>query len=46
MAEEIVPLKTRMKLVNKETGEETFQDVVATVTTATARARPANPSLA
>jgi acetyl-CoA C-acetyltransferase len=28
MAEEIVPLKTRMKLVNKETGEETFQDVV------------------
>ncbi|MGH1422466.1 MAG: acetyl-CoA C-acyltransferase [Hyphomonas sp.] len=28
MAEEIAPLKTRMKLVNKETGEETFQDVV------------------
>lgn len=28
MAEEIVPLKTRMKLVNKETGEETYQDVV------------------
>jgi acetyl-CoA C-acetyltransferase len=28
MAEEISPLKTRMKLVNKETGEETFQDVV------------------
>ena len=28
MAEEIVPLKTTMKLVNKETGEETFQDVV------------------
>jgi acetyl-CoA C-acetyltransferase len=29
MAEEIVPLPARMKLVNKETGEETFQDVVA-----------------
>ena len=29
MAEEIVPLKTRMKLVNKETGEETYQDVTA-----------------
>lgn len=28
MAEEISPLNTRMKLVNKETGEETFQDVV------------------
>ena len=28
MAEEIVPLQTRMKLVNKETGEETYQDVV------------------
>ncbi|MEO0816361.1 MAG: acetyl-CoA C-acyltransferase [Pseudomonadota bacterium] len=28
MAEEIAPLETRMKLVNKETGEETFQDVV------------------
>ncbi len=28
MAEEIAPLKTRMKLVNKETGEETYQDVV------------------
>jgi acetyl-CoA C-acetyltransferase len=28
MAEEIVPLKTRMKMVNKETGEETYQDVV------------------
>ncbi|MEL6386337.1 MAG: acetyl-CoA C-acyltransferase [Pseudomonadota bacterium] len=28
MAEEIVPLATRMKLVNRETGEETFQDVV------------------
>ena len=28
MAEEIVPLETRMKLVNKETGEETYQDVV------------------
>ncbi len=27
MAEEIVPLQTRMKLVNKETGEESFQDV-------------------
>ena len=27
MAEEIAPLKTRMKLVNKETGEETYQDV-------------------
>ncbi len=27
MAEEIAPLKTRMKLVNKETGEETFEDV-------------------
>ncbi|GAB5459164.1 MAG: acetyl-CoA C-acyltransferase [Henriciella sp.] len=27
MAEEIVPLETRMKLVNKETGEETYQDV-------------------
>lgn len=29
MAEEIVPLKARMKLVNKETGEESFQDVLA-----------------
>ena len=28
MAEEIVPLNTRMKLVNKETGEETYQEVV------------------
>ncbi|MDJ0920409.1 MAG: acetyl-CoA C-acyltransferase [Henriciella sp.] len=28
MAEEIVPLKTTMKLVNRETGEETFQEVV------------------
>jgi acetyl-CoA C-acetyltransferase len=28
MAEEIVPLKTRMKLFNKETGEESYQDVV------------------
>ena len=28
MAEEIVPLKTRMKMVNKETGEESYQDVV------------------
>ncbi|HPF22064.1 MAG: acetyl-CoA C-acyltransferase [Hyphomonas sp.] len=28
MAEEIVPLKTRMKLFNKETGEETYQDVI------------------
>ena len=28
MAEEIVPLKTSMRLVNKETGEDTFQDVV------------------
>lgn len=28
MAEEIVPLETRMKLVNKETGEESYQDVV------------------
>jgi len=28
MAEEIAPLKTRMKLVNKETGEESYQDVV------------------
>ncbi len=27
MAEEIVPLTTMMKLVNKETGEETFQEV-------------------
>ncbi len=27
MAEEIAPLKTRMKLVNRETGEETFEDV-------------------
>lgn len=27
MAEEIVPLKTVMKLVNKETGEETLQEV-------------------
>ena len=27
MSEEIVPLKTTMKLVNKETGEETFQEV-------------------
>ncbi|MEM6652703.1 MAG: acetyl-CoA C-acyltransferase [Pseudomonadota bacterium] len=27
MAEEIAPLQTRMKLVNKETGEESFQDV-------------------
>lgn len=27
MAEEIVPMQTRMKLVNKETGEETYQDV-------------------
>ena len=29
MAEEIVPLPARMKLVNRETGEETYQDVVA-----------------
>ncbi|MEL6257982.1 MAG: acetyl-CoA C-acyltransferase [Pseudomonadota bacterium] len=29
MAEEIAPLETRMKLVNKETGEESYQDVVA-----------------
>ena len=29
MAQEIVPLKTRMKLINKDTKEETFQDVVA-----------------
>ncbi len=28
MAEEIVPLKTTMKLVNQETGEETLQEVV------------------
>ncbi len=28
MAEEIAPMNTRMKLVNRETGEETFQDVV------------------
>ncbi|MCR9270378.1 MAG: acetyl-CoA C-acyltransferase [Henriciella sp.] len=28
MAQEIAPLKTRMKLVNKETGEESYQDVV------------------
>ncbi|KJS26898.1 MAG: acetyl-CoA acetyltransferase [Hyphomonadaceae bacterium BRH_c29] len=28
MAEEIVPLNTRMKLFNKETGEESYQDVV------------------
>lgn len=28
MAEEIVPLKTRMKQVNKETGEETYHEVV------------------
>ncbi|MEZ5945347.1 MAG: acetyl-CoA C-acyltransferase [Hyphomonas sp.] len=28
MSQEIVPLKTKMKLVNKETGEATFQDVV------------------
>lgn len=28
MAEEIAPLKTKMRLVNKETGEETFEDVV------------------
>ncbi|MEH6489463.1 acetyl-CoA C-acyltransferase [Hyphomonas oceanitis] len=28
MAEEIAPLKTRMKLFNKETGEESYQDVV------------------
>jgi acetyl-CoA C-acetyltransferase len=28
MAQEIVPLKTTMKLVNKETGEETLQEVV------------------
>ncbi|MDX1293907.1 MAG: acetyl-CoA C-acyltransferase [Hyphomonas sp.] len=28
MAQEIVPLKTTMKLVNKETGEETMQEVV------------------
>lgn len=27
MAEEIAPLQTRMKLVNKETGEESYQDV-------------------
>ncbi len=27
MAEEIAPLKTRMKLVNRETGEETYEDV-------------------
>lgn len=27
MAEEIAPLKTRMKLVNKETGEESYQEV-------------------
>ena len=29
MAEEIVPMQARMKLVNRETGEESFQDVVA-----------------
>ncbi len=29
MAQEIVPLKARMKLVNKETGEETFQEILA-----------------
>jgi acetyl-CoA C-acetyltransferase len=29
MAQEIVPLKTRMKLINKDTKEETFQDVIA-----------------
>lgn len=28
MAEEIAPLETRMKLVNKETGEESFEDTV------------------
>ncbi|MEM0987161.1 MAG: acetyl-CoA C-acyltransferase [Pseudomonadota bacterium] len=28
MAEEIVPLATRMRLVNRETGEESYQDVV------------------
>ncbi len=28
MAEEIVPLQTTMKLVNRETGEESFQDVL------------------
>ena len=28
MAEEIAPLETRMKLFNKETGEESYQDVV------------------
>ncbi|MEL6829795.1 MAG: acetyl-CoA C-acyltransferase [Pseudomonadota bacterium] len=28
MAEEIVPLETRMKQVNRETGEETYHDVV------------------
>ena len=28
MAQEIAPLETRMKLVNKETGEESYQDVV------------------
>ncbi len=28
MAEEIAPLNTRMKLFNKETGEESYQDVV------------------
>lgn len=28
MAEEIVPLQTRMKMVNKETGEESYHDVV------------------
>ena len=28
MAEEIAPMKTRMKLFNKETGEETYQDVI------------------
>ena len=29
MAEEIVPLKTTMKLFNKETGEETISPIVA-----------------
>ncbi len=28
MSEEIAPLKTRMKLVNKETGEETYEEVI------------------
>ena len=28
MSQEIAPLKTRMKLVNKETGEETYEEVI------------------